>query len=552
MTIDVPSSAGLSGLYTIGGGSVIGTPEPLAATATLLAAGGGKIGTMAQFALGAYDGLEGDTAMVELVMDGWRVLSGAALPGLTSADFETGRYVRGNASAVVARSDDALVIAFRGTDDLIDRRDWVAMAAHLDLLRPLLDAVNRYVESDAGRDVDRILITGHSLGAGMATVAMSLWPEQPTGPSFEAVTFASPGYFPGFAIAQSVPFEDDRILNIRSQADIIGLAHIAGRVTGDTAELHFGDARPKVVPRGSEHSMTLYAEVLDYLSDAALDSGVDGAALEAALFDRDIEGIVVPRSRLLFPPDDALDLGALAGHFNYGRDDDSVFDSFAEALVPRNQLLVGGSGRDFLRSYGGDDWMVGGDGDDRLVAGPGANRIEGGEGTDTVRYNKSSAGVVLDLATGTATGGWAEGDTLVSIENARGSDRDDTIRGSAQGNVLEGLDGDDVIEGVAGANYLYGHGGRDRLVAGTGDDRMKGGFLGDTFVFGPDHGFNYIKDFQRLFDRIEIDDGTPGAAVFADLTITKLGWGTRIDYGETTVALTNVTGAITEAIFDFV
>ena len=81
---------------------------------------------------------------------------------------------------------------------------------------------------------------------------------------------------------------------------------------------------------------------------------------------------------------------------------------------------------------------------------------------------------------------------------------------------------------------------------------MKGGVDSDTFVFGPDQGFNYIRGFERTLDRIEIDDGTPGTAVFDDLTITKLSWGTRIDYDVTTIALVNVTGAITDANFDFV
>lgn len=70
----------------------------------------------------------------------------------------------------------------------------------------------------------------------------------------------------------------------------------------------------------------------------------------------------------------------------------------------------------------------------------------------------------VDLLKGTASGGFAEGDTLVSIENVTGSDeasKRDTLYGGNQKNILTGLAGNDILEGDGGGDTIDG--GRVRL-----------------------------------------------------------------------------------------
>ena len=74
-----------------------------------------------------------------------------------------------------------------------------------------------------------------------------------------------------------------------------------------------------------------------------------------------------------------------------------------------------------LTGNSGANVLTGLDGNDTLDGGAGADTLDGGAGTDTASYAASSSGVTVSLAAGTASGGDAEGDTLISIENLTGS-----------------------------------------------------------------------------------------------------------------------------------
>jgi len=119
--------------------------------------------------------------------------------------------------------------------------------------------------------------------------------------------------------------------------------------------------------------------------------------------------------------------------------------------------LGGTHSSDILRGGFGDQWLRGRGGSDLM---------DGGPGNDWVSYGGDPAAVQISLTLGAALDGYngpggilALGgtDVLVSIENAEGSDFDDTIIGSDGINELRGRAGDDTIDGAGGADTaVYG------------------------------------------------------------------------------------------------
>ncbi|MGB4056557.1 MAG: type I secretion C-terminal target domain-containing protein [Alphaproteobacteria bacterium] len=129
---------------------------------------------------------------------------------------------------------------------------------------------------------------------------------------------------------------------------------------------------------------------------------------------------------------------------------------------------VTGSGfNDTLTGDTNANALLGGNGNDTFVGGAGGDTLNGGNGVDTANYSTSSAKVVIDLQNGTASGGDAQGDILIGIENIVGSNiiggAQDTIYGNASANNISGLAGDDIIEGGAGSDVLDGGAGWDTV-----------------------------------------------------------------------------------------
>ncbi|WP_342240932.1 beta strand repeat-containing protein [Inquilinus sp. OTU3971] len=143
-----------------------------------------------------------------------------------------------------------------------------------------------------------------------------------------------------------------------------------------------------------------------------------------------------------------------------------------------NDTLIGNAGVNTLSGWGGDDLLRGG---------AGADTIDGGTGSDTASWYTSAAGVTVNLAAGTAGGGDAQGDTLVSIENLTGSNL-----------------GNDSLVGNAGANILFGWGGDDLLRGGAGADRLDGGAGSDTA--------SYYTSNVRIFVTLLAGFGSGGEA----------------------------------------
>lgn len=123
--------------------------------------------------------------------------------------------------------------------------------------------------------------------------------------------------------------------------------------------------------------------------------------------------------------------------------------------------ITGNDTGNTLAGLAGADTLNGGNGNDLLIGGAGGDRLDGGTGVDTANYSESGAKVNVDLANGIGTGGDAEGDTLISIENVVGSRFNDVLIGSAADNSLIGGAGDDTITGGAGKDAIDGSIGND-------------------------------------------------------------------------------------------
>ncbi len=139
-----------------------------------------------------------------------------------------------------------------------------------------------------------------------------------------------------------------------------------------------------------------------------------------------------------------------------------------------NDFLEGGSGLDLLDGGNGNDTLHSGDGEDWLIGGAGTDVLDGGLDDDTASYETATTGILLNLATGEATGD-AQGDVFVSIEQHEGSSYNDTLIGDATNNILGGLDGNDNLEGREGNDFLEGGNGNDTLRGGADNDWLNGG-----------------------------------------------------------------------------
>ena len=164
----------------------------------------------------------------------------------------------------------------------------------------------------------------------------------------------------------------------------------------------------------------------------------------------------------LIGSDDRIDrfIGTSAANHFWGQGGGDYFNGRGG-----NDILDGGRDGDILYGEGGNDTIIGGAGQDYM---------NGGAGNDTVDYTNSSAGVTVDLSSGTARGGDADGpvqivgrgtvirhDILVGFENVVGSYNDDHLIGNHQSNQLYGGAGNDTLTGGRGTDALYGGAGSD-------------------------------------------------------------------------------------------
>jgi len=146
-------------------------------------------------------------------------------------------------------------------------------------------------------------------------------------------------------------------------------------------------------------------------------------------------------------------------------------------------ILYGTAGADNIDGLEGNDIIDAGFGDDLLVGGLGDDFLIGGAGIDKASYEGATAGVRVTLASLAPQNTLSMGiDTLVLIEQLRGSAFNDTLTGDGLANLLEGLAGNDALFGGAGADTVIGGDGVDIIDGGTEADRMVGGIGNDFYI----------------------------------------------------------------------
>ncbi|WP_245269801.1 calcium-binding protein [Ensifer sp. WSM1721] len=130
-----------------------------------------------------------------------------------------------------------------------------------------------------------------------------------------------------------------------------------------------------------------------------------------------------------------------------------------------DDVLIGNSGLNRLDGRAGNDYFRSGAGGSSSPI-PATELVIGGEGIDTMDYSASAAAVIArlsdSLTSGSlSTGGEADGDVLVTMENIVGSAFGDQLFGASGTNRLEGGGGNDLLAGGAGADVLIGGDGAD-------------------------------------------------------------------------------------------
>jgi hypothetical protein len=140
---------------------------------------------------------------------------------------------------------------------------------------------------------------------------------------------------------------------------------------------------------------------------------------------------------------------------------------------------TGGNGNDQIDGTAGADTLSGGNGNDTLFGLGDADTLSGGNGADL-------------------------------IDGGRGNDRimagndDDIAYGGLGDDLIDGGNGNDQLFGGDGADTLTGGNGNDLIDGGAGDDMMAGGNGNDVFRVSELGGNDWIVDFRRGQDKVDV------------------------------------------------
>lgn len=260
--------------------------------------------------------------------------------------------------------------------------------------------------------------------------------------------------------------------------------------------------------------------------------------------------------------DDWLDGGGGADTIDGDTGSDTI--SYASATGPKSVVLgVANTDGDTLTNieniYGTafSDILTGDAGDNVIEGSLGNDTLTGGAHAgygDTASYSTATAGVIVNLSSGSATGG-AGNDTLSSFENLIGTAYADTLTGDINDNKLDGGSGNDILIGGVGADTMTGGAGFDTVSyadssagvtvtvnssSNTGGDAAGDQLFGIENLIGSTHNDTLTGDGNsNLFDGGLGDDVMTGGAGTDTATYTLAASGVSVHLGDLG---TNVSG----------
>lgn len=338
---------------------------------------------------------------------GWQPLGAAELGLAPAGSFNAGTYTFSNGiyvgtdatNSAVAHlyvgeldGETTLALAFRGTDEIPgDLPDHVHFVDHYAQFEPLIAAVQSYAD-DVG--VDRVLVTGHSLGSSMVATAMveEGWVNDP---KYLGVAIASHGT--DASVAETAPAEVTNLVNFIHTQDFLALAREDGLPALTLAALvgapSFGDAadfEPK--ERVGVDVWIDTGNAVRLLGGAAQGSFEDPITAEHRIgrYEADIDALA--RQQALEP--EALLASAEPHYFSVGTDgaDNFAQDQFSFDEQVNEELFPT---KDF------DQQIYTGAGDDRIGGSGGDDLIDGGAGVDTAHYRGAFAAYTITTGNGT-------------------------------------------------------------------------------------------------------------------------------------------------------
>ena len=338
---------------------------------------------------------------------------------------------------------------------------------------------------------------------------------------------------------------DGITLNLQGNATVMNIEHVIGTAEVDT--LTGTNADPETIEGGDG-------------GDTLVGGEGPGDTVSYANSDDDV------RVGLGDGTDGAL-AGSTARGGHAGGDTISEFENvMGSAYGDDLTALDGTAGQTGSTLWGldGDDELEGGAGNDTLEGGAGADELDGGiqspreedeenAQTNTLSYAMSDAGVRVDLAAASASGGHADGDEIATYDltigtgddqtdievatfvNVTGSAHDDHLTGDMFNNHLSGGGGDDSLRGAAGADVLAGGPGADMLYGGEDTGER------NNMVPNPDDGGTTMIDASEdwaayrgagagadgsgVTVNIHTGRGTAGDAMGDELKNIELYWG---------------------------
>jgi len=129
-----------------------------------------------------------------------------------------------------------------------------------------------------------------------------------------------------------------------------------------------------------------------------------------------------------------------------GGSDTVNYGASTGGIIANMVTMTGSGGYADNNKYFNIQNIVGSSSGDIFISGAAANHFDGGSGgSDTVSYVSSNAGVTVSLFDGSASGGYAQGDTLLHIQNVVGSSFDDLFIASADNNRFDGGGGVNTV-----------------------------------------------------------------------------------------------------------